>query len=76
MSFGDLVRILVSGLNSLKTFVKVHLKTTFDNLRMEKLGNLLDGMAKRFKETIGNSAHFYATALRRLNSFMTEAVII
>ena len=46
---------------------RVHFKRTFDdNLRMERLCNVLDGEAKCVMEAIGKSGRFYVTALKTL----------
>ena len=46
---------------------KVHLKQTFsDQMRIERLLNVLSGDAKRSVESIGKSKIFYAAALKSL----------
>ena len=59
---------LVSGQSLLLTLKKgAHLKQTFsDQMRMERLLNVLRGDARRSVESIGKSKNFYAAALKSL----------
>ena len=56
---------------------RVHLKQTFSNqMRMERLLNVLRGGAKRSVESIDKSKFFYAAALKSLKQYFRDAFYV